>query len=91
MIKPTKKRTRENKLLEELRTKHDYYIAQMDRKTERFTTIFKGKGVEMAYVPAIVVRLVVPMDSALGQAIGQTYLYGEKSKKPAPKKKKRVK
>lgn len=81
MIKPTKKHTRENKLLEELRTKHDFYIAQMDRKTERFTTIYKGKGVGMVYVPAIVVRLVVPRDSDLGQIIGQIYQNDEKPKK----------
>lgn len=84
-MKPTKKQLRETKLLEELRIKHDYLVTKMDRKKERFTSIFKRKGKTMVYVPAVMLRLAVPVDSAIGKLIGDLYKADEKT---APKKKK---
>jgi hypothetical protein len=86
-MKPTKKQLREVKLLDELQAKHDYLIVKMNHKKERFTTIFKTKGRTTVFVPAITLRLTVPMDSAIGKLIGDIYKADEKPKKPAPKKK----
>lgn len=88
MIKPTKKQLRENKLLEELQHNHGYLITKTDRKKERFTSIFKQKGKTLVYVPAVMLRLAVPMDSAIGKLIAQLYQEDEKpnaKKRASPK------
>jgi hypothetical protein len=83
-MKPTKKQLREVKLLDELRLKHDYLVTKMDRKTDRFTSIFKRKGKTMVYVPAVMLRLAVPATSAMGKLISDLY---KKDEKPKAKKK----
>ena len=86
-MKPTKKQLQETKLLEKLQQDHDYLITKMDRRKERFTSIFKPKGKTMVYVPAVMLRLAVPADSALGKLIAKVYEDDEKPKKTKKAKK----
>lgn len=86
-MKPTKKQLQETKLLEKLQQDHDYLITKMDRRKERFTSIFKRKGKTMVYVPAVMLRLAVPADSALGKLITKVYEDDEKPKKTKKAKK----
>lgn len=71
MTKSTK-RARELKLFTELQRSHGYMLAKMPREADRYTTQVRKIGsVEMTMTPARVVRLIVPDDSALGQALAK--------------------
>lgn len=63
------KLARELSLLGELQRDHGYMLARMSRERDRYTTqVRKIGGAKITMVPARVIRLIVPDDSALGQA-----------------------
>ena len=77
-ISPAHKR--ELKLIDELCQKHGYLFAKMDRKADRFTTIFRQSGRGIKTIPAIMMRVAVPIEAAYGKAMRD--FYNDLEKKP---------
>jgi len=70
-VTPTQ--ARESKLLEELQRDHGYMLAKMSCKDDRYTLSMCKVGKRMMIESSVVVRLVVPVKSALGEQLVKNY------------------
>jgi hypothetical protein len=69
--RPTAKQRREAKLVNQLTNEHCYMFIELRHKDERETSLFSQnrKTGKTTIAPAVCIRLVVPLDSNLGQGI----------------------
>ena len=81
MAKLTAKQKREQKMLDELRSKHSYLLYELRHKDERITMIASGIGSKKFSVrPGVAIKLVVPEDYVLGQLIVENRKDNERAK-----------